>query len=542
MRLLIRGQAVYDGTGSGPVKCDILVENGLIAETGTIPEMNFQGPVIRGKTVCPGFIDMHRHADAAVFTQKDFGKTELLQGITTIVSGNCGISPAPGAHSFADEYYRYIEPVTGHISPGIPRASYKDYREGLQKLGLPLNFGFLAGAGAIKTAVKGFSKLPFTGEEMAAAQGHIREAIENGALGLSFGLMYLPECYSSHDEMAGMTKAVKDTSGSRGSILCFHIRGEGDSLLESVDEVIRLAEDTGMPVNISHFKAAGIKNWQNLIYRAIDKIETSRSKGLEITADFYPYDGGSTTIMSLVPACIQEDTAAAVKTRLEGKSGRDLLRREISKVHPDWDNMALSIGWDRIIISSVILPEHESFCGRDMESLAREEGFDDPVDLLAELISSEEGRTGIIVLSMDPKDIDTVAALPWTCLISDSLYGAAANPHPRLNGAFPKFLRDYVYERKLLSMEKAISKMTSMPAQRMGLKNRGILQKGCAADILVFDPAEFRDNANYKNPTAPASGMGTVILNGEIVFSGGTFNSGIFGSSGGSGGCFVSRL
>ena len=441
------------------------------------------------------------------------------------MAGNCGLSPVPGDQPWREEYYRYLEPVLGPIPkefrPGSSQKDYFDnflkYREALESSPLPINIGFLAGLGAIKTAVKGFSPLPFSPEEMARAQKGVREAYDGGALGLSTGLIYKPECYSSLEELIELAPA-----GSR-KILCAHIRGEGNSLVQSIEEIIRVAESAGVPVNVSHFKATGTKNWRSLIHRAIEKIEAARDRGLEITADFYPYDAGSTTIMSLAPPVLQQDSMEDVCAKLAGKDGRDLLRREITKGHPGWDTNPLNTGWDRIIISAVNLPEHEAYCGRSMEAIAREEGFEDPADLMARLVAAEEGRVGIITISMAPEDIDCIARLPWTCLISDSLYSAAANPHPRLHGAFPKFLREYVRERHVLSMEEAIKKMTSMPAGRMGLANRGKIAPGCAADILVFDQEKFRDNADYSNPRSLATGLGTVILNGKIVYHNGEF-------------------
>jgi len=525
LKILIKGEKVYDGTGSPPQRTDILVENDLIVDVGqnlgSFENGDTQIIETKGQIVTPGFIDIHRHPDVAVFTSQDFGKTEILQGITTVVCGNCGISPVPANHPLRDEYFRYIEPVIGPVPQGLPLDNYHEYRRGLENLPLPVNFGFLAGAGAIKTAVKGFSTTPFSKDEMSHAQKHISEALDVGALGLSFGIMYRPECFSSSEELCEMANLAKGKA--KDTILCVHIRGEGDILVDSVDEVIAIAHNAGVPVNISHFKATGIKNWQSLIYRAIEKIEVARNRGLAITADFYPYDGGATTIMSLLPPSVMEDTIPALCAKLSGEKGRDLLRREIEKVHPLWDNMALSVGWDRIIVSSVSLPSHNVYCGKSMEDIAREEGFSDPVALLAELVVSEEGKAGIITLSMDQKDIDTVASLPWTCLISDSLYSKTANPHPRLNGAFPKFLREYVKERRLFTMEEAIKKMTSMPAERMGL-NRGKILPDCATDILIFDPDKFTDNATYSNSTALATGMGMVIINGKIVYNEGKFS------------------
>ena len=533
MKILIKGGTVYDGTGTLPRIADVLIENEkfVSVESGSSKNKNIcdvqtgDTTVINagGMVVCPGFIDIHRHADAAVFNLPDFGKTELLQGITSVIVGNCGISPVPGKHQWQREHFRYIEPVVGPVTPDLPVAGYLQYREGLENVAKPVNFGFLAGAGAIKTAVKGFSKQPFSGDEMAAAKRLVSEAFDSGAFGLSFGVMYQPECYSSHDEMTALARTA--AANKSETVLCFHIRGEGDSLVESIEEVIRIAQSAGLKANISHFKATGIKNWQNLIFKAIEKIETARDRGLEITADFYPYDGGSTTILSLLPPVLMEDSIEALCAKLAGRDGSDLLRREISRTHPGWDNMAMSIGWDRIIVSSVSLPSHNGYCGRSLKAIALEEGFDDPCHLLRDLIVSEEGKVGIIVLSMNQNDIDTIARLPWTCLISDSLYNRAANPHPRLNGAFPKFLREYVKERRLLSMEEVIRKMTGIPAERMGLKNRGRILPGYAADVLVFDPGKFTDNAVYSNPKLLAGGMGTVILNGKIVYANGVFHA-----------------
>ena len=550
MKLLVQGEFVYDGLGSPPETCGIMAENGIITDMGphlarhSAPVIPGNGlTVVKGKTVCPGFIDIHRHADSAVFTRPDFGRTELLQGITGVVSGNCGLSPVPGNHRWRREYYRYIEPVTGSIPPAFPDdtgsgfpADYGSYRGALEKLPLPVNFGFLAASGAIRAAVKGFSGSSFSPEEMAGAKRLINEAFDAGALGLSLGLMYQPECFTGHDEFTALLGCANEAAKKQGAIVCVHIRGEGDSLVSSVDEVISLAEVSGLPFNISHFKSTGIKNWRNLIFRAIEKIESARGRGLQITADFYPYDGGSTTILSLIPPSFLEDGIEKFCAELSSRNRRDQLRRELNADQSRaarWDNMAAGIGWDRIIISSVSLPEHESLCGKSMEAAAAETGCGDPVDLLSDLAAGEMGRTGIITLSMDQGDIDTAACLPWTCLISDSLYSSAGSPHPRLNGAFPKFLREYVREKKILSMQEAIHKMTGMPARRMGLMNRGILRKNCPADILVFDSEIFTDNAGYSSPNALAAGMETVILNGQMVYNNGSFT--------GSGGCVLTR-
>jgi N-acyl-D-aspartate/D-glutamate deacylase len=196
----------------------------------------------------------------------------------------------------------------------------------------------------------------------------------------------------------------------------------------------------------------------------------------------------------------------------------DKLRRELYKTHPGWENMVLGIGWDRIIISSVTLPEHEDYAGENMEALARRLGHSDPAGFLAELLVQEKGQTGIIVLSMSQDDVDVIARLPWTAVISDALYGGGQRPHPRLCGAFPKFLREYVRERRILSFEEGIHKMTALPAERAGIRRRGTLRPGYFADILVFDPLEFTDHADYLHPLRRADGLDRVFINGSMVW------------------------
>jgi N-acyl-D-aspartate/D-glutamate deacylase len=459
-------------------------------------------------------VDIHRHCDAAVFRDPSFGEIELAQGITTAVMGNCGMAPVPVTDRFRDEAYRYVEPVIGPVPEGFPGRDYPSYCGELAARGLPLNLGFLAGAGAVKTAVKGFARTPFSPGELEQARSLIREALEAGALGLSFGLMYQPERFSSREELLSLARLA----GSAGGILCTHIRGEGDSLLSSVEEVIGLAREAEIPLNISHFKATGLKNWGSAIFRAIERIEAARARGQPVGADFYPYTGGSTTLLSLLPPAMMEDTLAGTLSSLDTPRGKERLRREIYREEPGWDNLVLSIGWDRILVSAVNRPEHGDYLGNSLGEIARQKGAADPAEFFAELLVSEEGRAGIIVMSMAETDLEEICRLPWTVLISDSLYSGGERPHPRLAGAFPRFIREYVRERKLLSLEEGIRKMSSLPAERLGLRDRGRLAPGYFADVLVFDPARLQDQADYLHPLRRAGGMDLTLVNGVPVW------------------------
>lgn len=514
MKVLIRSGMVFDGTGGDGVLSDVLIDGDRIsAVAGNIPAEDALVIEAEGRAVTPGFVDIHRHCDVAALTYDNFGEIELAQGITTTVVGNCGLAPLPASDNTRAEMYDFLEPVVGKIPANMGFKSYGDYLSELKSKGLPLNMGFLAAAGAVKTAVKGFSSSAYTTGELKTATGFIREAMMEGALGASLGIMYQPEVYSTVEELAEVVKPAAEMGG----ILCAHIRGEGDSLVQSVGEVMEIAAIAGLPLHISHFKATGIKNWHDKIFKAIERIESARSTGRDISADFYPYDGGSTTIQSLLPPSLLENGNNAMLKSLETRSGKDFLRKELNKPHAGWDNMAASIGWDRIIISSVSLPEHLDYSGKSIAELAESSGFNELTDFVADLILTENGKTGIVVLSMSQDDIDEIARLPWSFLISDALYGGGKNPHPRLYGAFPKFLREYVFDRKILTLPDALKKMTSMPAKRVGISDRGQIKPGFKADVAVFVPESFKDRATYTNSRQLASGMEYVIINGKIA-------------------------
>lgn len=516
MYTLIKNGLIYDGSGSLPFRGDILINGQKIVEIA--PNINREDAQIidaAGKVVTPGFIDIHRHCDIAPFTNPHFGEIELAQGITTTFVGNCGLAPVPSVPLWRKELYNYLEPVIGIMPDNLVFETYQDYRKALESVDLPINIGFFAASDSIKIAVKGFGSREYTGQELLQAQDYVRSALKQGAYGISLGIMYQPECYSNKEELTAIVKAAADSGG----LLCTHIRGEGNSLVESVEEVIHVAASSGVSLNISHLKSTGIKNWNHSIYEAIERIEQARAAGQDVTADFYPYDGGSTTLQSLLPPTIMGESLEELMHNLSGTKGKQRLGSELKKVHDGWDNMSESIGWDRIIISSVTLEKHGFMQGQTIGELAEKLGYKEPSDLVADLLVEENGKVGIIVLSMSQEDVDAVARLPFTMLISDSLYGGdGRNAHPRLFGATGRFLNDFVLKRKVLSMEQAISKMTYLPAKRMGLEDRGLLREGYRADVLIFNPEEFKDNADYTGRHEPCKGMDFVFMNGKMVW------------------------
>ena len=323
--------------------------------------------------------------------------------------------------------------------------------------------------------------------------------------------MYLPEFYTTREEYRTLLGALKD--GRKP--LVTHIRGEGDSLVSSVKEVLEIARDAECPLEISHFKSCGLQNWNREIHKAIALVEKARADGQDVTVDFYPYLGGSTALTTMLPpAFVQGDMRCALE-RLGTKQGVDELRAACALTYSDWDNYAVSLGWDRILIASAE-GDNRRCIGLSVQEAAEKFDYEDAVALAAHLMHSENGRTAIINLSMDQRDVDTIARLDYANVISDAIYADTDNPHPRMYGAFPRFFEDFVRTRKVLSVEKAIRKMTAQPAARMQLKDRGRLETGCFADILMFDEAKLRSQATFAEPVHKGEGVSLLLVNGEI--------------------------
>ena len=559
--LLITNGLIYDGLGGKPYPGDILIDGDRIVqitarinastEYAISPSSEYaispsSGHAIdvqadrvidaKGMAVTPGFIDIHRHCDIKPLTGERFGDALLTQGITTTVVGNCGISLLPRSPDpdQARAMYDVYEPVLGPVSDLLLQngpATYEDYLLALDKSHLPVNFASMVGTGSVRIAVKGFDASPYTKEEMKAAQKLIESALTAGAAGISTGLMYVPECYSSKEEMVELLAPA----GACGAALIAHIRGEGDSLVASVREIIAIGKEAGCPVEISHFKSCGIKNWRKSIHEAIAVIAQARASGQDVTCDFYPYDGGSTALTTMIPpayidAFARGDMKKAVAS-LGTAEGNVAFRNYCAREYADWDNYAISLGWDRTIVSAVVWPHNQRFVGKSIQQAAEEFGFADAASCAAWLMHDEEGKTAIISMSMCQYDVDTVAQLPFSSVISDSIYAKTDSPHPRLYGAFPKIIRDMVLERNLMTLPEAIRKMTDMPARRLKLADRGRLAEHCFADINIFDPTVFRDHATYANPAQLSTGLSYCLVNGQLALVDGIPSRGSFGTN-----------
>lgn len=517
MKTLIQNGLVYDGTGRPPKKADVLVVDGVIREIGKPAVQADRVVDADSKCVTPGFIDIHRHCDLAALSG-EFGEIELSQGITTTVSGSCGLTPFPSRDETRKALYDFLEPCLGKGDLNKKLESFADYRNALEHTARPLNIGGLVGTDSVKVFLKGFSSSPYTKKELEEGQRIIETAMDDGALGISMGIMYVPECYSTREDLVLLAAAA----AKKGGVLTCHIRGEGNSLVESVEEILDVAKRSGIPLNISHFKAVGPKVWGSGLARAIEKIEKAKSEGCKVDVDFYPYTGGATTLLSLVPPEFLEDGLVNALETLRTEQGRDSLRKMLLKEYEGWDNLVPALGWGRVVITSVTKPENLRYSGLTVEEITRKFGFKDEVEFVSELLAEEDGKAGIVIMSMRQEDVDTVARLDYSMVISDSLYCETQSPHPRLYASFPKILRDYVCGRKILTPEQAIAKMTGMPARKLGLRGRGVIEPGAFADINIFSLENVRDNAQFGDSKHLSTGMDYVFVNGEAAYAGGS--------------------
>jgi N-acyl-D-amino-acid deacylase len=506
--LLIRNATVYDGSGAPAVRASVGVRGDRIAALGDLDGPAAQEIDAAGLALAPGFIDVHAHDDILVLTDPDVeGKT--MQGVTTVVVGNCGSGVVPyeamlarfGARSAIDEDF----PVW---------RSYGEYLDVLAARPPSLNVATLVGHGTLRYGVLGggtgggapagrsasdagwgrgsapnsedLTRDP-TAAELERMRAWLVEGLEAGAVGMATGLIYEPGRYSRTEEIASLAREV----GRAGGVYASHMRNEAAGLLDSIRETVRIGEEGGCAVQVSHHKASGRDNWGR-VHDSLRLIEQSRARGLDVTADQYPYTAGSTYFAAVVQnGALREDGAAT--------SG-------IGRVRPE----------DVFIATARVHPEYE---GRSLAELMDE--WDLPVEDASRRLLDEEGQGCFVVLfMMDEADVRTVLAHPTTMIGTDGI-DAGSKPHPRAFGTYPRILETYVRVERLLTLEQAIYKMSGMPAEKFNLARRGFVREGYFADLVLFDPARVADRATYQDPRRPPDGMPYVFVNGVAVVRGG---------------------
>ena len=511
--LLIRGGTVIDGTGKDPYGADVAVENGKIVEVGDLPGAHARRVIsAAGKLVTPGFIDIHRHADLAAY-RPGFGQIELRQGLTTIINGNCGLSAAPIRRGRRAEIAAYLQPICGEMPGSVSTDSLAAYLEGQPEA--PLHTGMLVGAGVLRAGAAGYALEHLEEKHYRAIHRAMEQALSDGALGVSLGLGYAPECFYTTQELI---RALEPLAG-QNIPLTVHMRQEGGGVCRSVEEMLLVARELRIPLHISHLKAMGRDNWGKKIPQALSMLQRAKDEGMDVGCDVYPYTAGSTQLLHILPPEFLEGGMDAVVRRLADPAQRQTLAHRI-ETGDGFDDIAKLAGWDGIFLSSLHCPEDEQFLGK---SIAEEAAMEhkSPLDSCCDLLIREHCQVTMIDFMAAEEDIAAILRSPLSCLISDATYPTEGMPHPRVYGSCTRLLQHFVGEKGVLSLEEGVRKLTLEPARALRLPGKGVIAEGADADLCVFDPAALSERGTYQQPCRTAEGMTAVFVGGQLAVENG---------------------
>lgn len=528
MDYIIKNGWIVNGKNEKPFYGDLAVKNGKIEEVGEHIEIPSDFPEkcvldAAGGYVTPGFIDIHRHGDWQAFGN---GDDELLnrQGLSTVVNGNCGLSVAPAGEKYGKEIAGFLSSVTGEFRQGQAddfksaaesneeiMSTMSSYMSALSREKRSVNTGMLAGNGTIRAGVKGYAPGKLSREEVHQVWKALEESLAAGALGVSLGVAYAPEFEYDRD---GLAKALQPLRGTNIPITT-HVRNEGDGILLALQEVISVAEELRIPLHVSHLKCIGQKNWGDTPVKILQLFDQAASRGVRVDFDLYPYLTGSTQLVHLLPPQFQEGGTDAICARLAD----DACRKEITKVlqQPSdiFENIVELAGFERIYASTLHTRQLEGYAGQSIAAIAEQLGKD-PYETLYDILLAERCQVTMLDTIASEEDMLYFLKDSRANLISDAIYPAGGKYHPRVYGAFPKLLTDYVRDRNVFSIEEAVYKMAAKPAAVLDL-NRGILQKGMPADINVFHLDKLQVHADFQNPDQCCTGFDYVMVGGEIA-------------------------
>ena len=511
--VIIKNGKVIDGAGNPWFKADVGINGQRISAIGRLSAEKASEIVdADGLVVSPGFIDMHSHSDLELLVNPK-AESKIRQGITTEVIGNCGESAAP-LNDLMKEETRKTEPLIEEAKLQLDWSTMKDYLNRLGRQGVAINVVPLVGHANLRVCTMGFVDRSPTKTELEGMKKRLAQAMEEGAFGISTGLIYPPGCYAETDELVELSRVV----ASYGGIYASHIRDEGEKLLESVKEAIEIGEEAGLPVEISHHKAEGKANWGK-VKESLKMIEDVRGRGIDITCDVYPYVASSTGLSAEIPQWAHEGGTEKLVQRLTDAETRDRLSREMREASPDRASLVEDDIWDVTQIARY--KNHPDLEGKTISEIAQTKHMD-PFGLVFDLLI-DDAAISVVCFLMCEDDVCTVLRHPVSMIGTDGWavapYGVLGEgkPHPRSYGSFPRVLGKYVREERILTLENAIRKMTSLPAQKLGLRDRGIIREGMRADITIFNPETVTDRATYQNPHQYPDGVEYVIVNGKIA-------------------------
>ena len=512
--LIIRNGHILDGAGGPWYAADVAIRADRIAAIGKLDSAHAKKVIdASGRVVSPGFIDILGQSETSLLIDNR-SLSKLSQGITTEITGEGGSIAPQNANTLGP-----MKPFLDQFHLAVDWTTLDGYFRRLEKTGTPLNIGTYVGAAQAREAVIGDDDRVPTPAELEQMKSMVADAMKDGALGISTALIYPPGHYAKTDELIALAKVA----AQYGGIYATHMRSEGASEMQAIDEAIRIGREGGLPVEIFHLKVIGKSRWGSMPL-VVEKINAARGSGLDIRADQYPYVAGGTALASCLPPWMADGGASKFLERLHDPKIRERMKREMGEDHQDWENLYLdSGGGSGVLIAGVVNPALKKYDGKTVAQMAKAEQKPE-LDALFDFILADKAQTGALYFIAGESDLRYALKQPWTSIGLDagelSLNGPLFEPHthPRAFGTMPRFLGHYVRDEHLLPLPEAIRKITSMPAQREHLTNRGLIKIGFYADITIFDPATIIDRATYANPTKLSEGVDYVFVNGQLEY------------------------
>jgi dihydroorotase/N-acyl-D-amino-acid deacylase len=512
--VLIRNGRIIDGTGNPWVSGDVAIRADRIAAIGDLKTAEAKRVIdAKGLVVSPGFIDMLGQSEYSLLIDNR-SLSKLSQGITTEITGE-GASVAPQN----DKTIAELQPGLDQYHLKVDWSSLAEYFARLEKTGTPLNIGTYMGAAQIRQAVLDNDNRAPSPEELERMKALVAQTMEQGAFGISTALIYPPGHYAKTEELIELAKVVS----SYGGIYASHMRSEGQSESAAIEEALRIGREAHVPVEIFHLKVIGKPRWGTMP-KIVGMIQAARDAGQDVSADMYPYVAGGTALASSLPPWVAEGGTEKLLERLKSDANRARIKREMATEHPDWENLYLGSGGAAgVLVSGIVNPDLKEYDGKTLAQIAAAQKKA-PLDALFDLVLADKAQTGALYFIASENDLRYGLKQPWTSIGLDaselSLDGPLFEPqsHPRAFGSMPRFLGHYVRDEKLLPLEQAIRKITSLPAQRERLRDRGLLKVGYYADVTIFDPANIKDNATYEKSTELSQGVKYVFVNGQLEY------------------------
>ena len=514
--VVLRGGTIYDGSGSAPYAGDVAIQGDSVAAVG--PSIAGAGRTeldVRGLAVAPGFVNMLSWATESLL-EDGRAQSDIRQGVTLEVFGE-GVSMGPLTDSMKKEMVAF----QGDIKFDVAWTSLAEYLDHLVARGISPNVASFIGATTVRVHELGYEDRAPAPEELARMQALVRKAMEEGALGVGSSLIYAPAFYARTDELVALAKAAAEYDG----MYITHMRSEANRLLEAVDEVITIAREAGIRAEIYHLKAGGEQNWPKLD-RVIAKVNEARASGLGVTADMYTYPAGATGLDAAMPPWVQEGGYVKWVQRLRSPGIRARVKREMNTPTDAWENFFVFAGPDRMLLVAFKADSLKQYTGKSLAEVAKLRGTS-PEETAMDLVVLDGSRVGTVYFLMSEDNIRKQIPLPWLSFGSDAETAAPegiflkSNPHPRAYGNFARLLGKYVREEKLISLEEAIRRLTTLPAANLKIQRRGKLAPGYFADVVVFDPSKVADHATFEQPHQYATGMAQVFVNGVQVLKDG---------------------